>query len=690
MASVPKVRFLGIRKIADDMMVTSASGNSSSQSDLKDIQLDNGRDQVDTRYGWGPFKPDCLQVFNNPKWFLFFVSWAAFAQGVIVNGLINGALTTLEKRFQLPSSQTGLISAGYEIGFGSLCVFISYLGGLGYKPRWIATGVFLVGAGSLIFTIPHFATGPYETGLATNNLCNPRNDTTAEACSNDVATSGELSNFFYVFFFAQVLNGVGSIPLYIFGPQFLEQSLPSAASGIYEGIFLAMSYVGAGVGYILSGQLLTLYIDFDLENTKPPPGGPTDPRWLGAWWVGHLGCTCLAWLLVLPIAAYPKELPGTAMVRAAKVSEAHASTVKASNIGKGIKGFLRSLALLARTPTIVFTTVTAIGLYFNLNALATFGPKLMENQFGMTSSMAPLIFGAITLVASIVGSLVSGAVIKWKQLSVAGLLKMCIVLTAVLFLLSPGLLLKCETVELDNSSSSPVGSSCSANCACPAVYDVVCGADGKEYVSPCHAGCTSDLGGDPQVFGECSCVPPQMYVTMPGNATSEGGGMVTSGRCVSGCWQMYVFFLIFFLLGVTLAALSPPAYGIAFRSVPEHLSAFALGAQMVFVRLLGSIPSPIAIGALLDLTCELWQGDLSDDASCDSRGACWVNDRFTAGLYITLLTGGISLIMVISVILALHYYRPVDKDEDVEIETSQNTGRRSSLVVVENFGFESG
>ncbi|CAH1241775.1 SLCO4C1 [Branchiostoma lanceolatum] len=680
MASIPKVRFLGIRKIADDTMVTSASDNSSRQSDLKGIQLDNGRDQVDTRYGWGPFKPDCLQVFNNPKWFLFFVSWAAFAQGVIVNGLINGALTTLEKRFQLPSSQTGLISAGYEIGFGSLCVFISYLGGFGYKPRWIATGVFLMGAGSLIFATPHFATGPYETGSATNNLCKPRNDTTAEACSTDEATYGELSNFFYVFLIAQVLNGVGAIPLFIFGPQYLEQSLPSATSGIYEGIFLAMSYVGSAVGYILSGQLLTLYIDFDLENTIPPPRGPTDPRWFGAWWVGHLGCTCLAWLLVLPIAAFPKELPGTAMVRAAKVSEAHASTVKAPNLGKGIKGFLRSLALLARTPTIVFTTITATGLYFNLNAIGTFGPKFMENQFGMTSSMAPLIFGALLLAGSMVGSLVSGAVIKWRRLSVAGLLRMCIVLTAVQLLLSPGMLLKCETVELDNS----------ANCACPAVYDVVCGADGKEYVSPCHAGCTSDLGGDPQVYGECSCVPPKMDATMPGNATLEGGGMVKSGRCVSGCWQMYVFLLILFLLGVTLSALSPPAYGIAFRSVPEHLSAFALGAQMVFVRLLGSIPSPIAIGALLDLTCELWQGDLSDDASCGTRGACWVNDRFTAGFYLTLMIGGISLMMVISVILALRYYKPVDKDADVGMEASTTAGRRSSPVAVDNFGFESG
>ncbi|XP_078600154.1 solute carrier organic anion transporter family member 4A1-like [Branchiostoma floridae x Branchiostoma japonicum] len=141
---------------------------------------------------------------------------------------------------------------------------------------------------------------------------------------------------------------------------------------------------------------------------------------------------------------------------------------------------------------------------------------------------------------------------------------------------------------------------------------------------------------------------------------------------------------------VFLAALSPPAYIIAFRCVPEHLSAFAGGTQMVFVRLLGSIPSPILIGALFDLTCELRQGDVSDDASRDSRGACWVYDRSTIGLYFTLLLAGTCLIMVISVVLALYYYKPINKDGDVGMETSSNSVRRSSLAAVENFGFESG
>ena len=94
-------------------------------------------------------------------------------------------------------------------------VFVTYLGGSGHKPRWIAAGIVLLGAGSLIFSIPHFVTEPYEAGAEADNLCNLHNNATSESCATDVPSSGELSDFFYVFLFGQlvllILNVV-SIP----------------------------------------------------------------------------------------------------------------------------------------------------------------------------------------------------------------------------------------------------------------------------------------------------------------------------------------------------------------------------------------------------------------------------------------------------------------------------------------------
>ena len=54
----------------------------------------------------------------------------------------------------------------------------------------------------------------------------------------------------------------------------------------------------------------------------------------------------------------------------------------------------------------------------------------------------------------------------------------------------------------------------------------------------------------------------------------------------------------------------------AYRCVPFNQRSYALGFQFVFMKLLGYIPSPVLVGAILDTTCLLWS------KSCGIRGAC--------------------------------------------------------------------
>lgn len=82
----------------------------------------------------------------------------------MVNGLVNISISTIEKRYELNSSLTGLISASYDIAFCVLALFVSYLGERGHKPRWLAFSAFMLGLGSLIFSLPHFSSGKYEYG----------------------------------------------------------------------------------------------------------------------------------------------------------------------------------------------------------------------------------------------------------------------------------------------------------------------------------------------------------------------------------------------------------------------------------------------------------------------------------------------------------------------------------------------
>lgn len=66
---------------------------------------------------------------------------------MVVNGFVNVVITTIERRFGLRSSQSGLVAGGYDIASFLCLIPVTYLGGRpgASKPRWIAWGVVLMG-----------------------------------------------------------------------------------------------------------------------------------------------------------------------------------------------------------------------------------------------------------------------------------------------------------------------------------------------------------------------------------------------------------------------------------------------------------------------------------------------------------------------------------------------------------------
>lgn len=52
----------------------------------------------------------------------------------------NATLTTLEKRYRIPSRNTGIISTGNDISSVFASSILSYYGGKSHRPRWMAMG----------------------------------------------------------------------------------------------------------------------------------------------------------------------------------------------------------------------------------------------------------------------------------------------------------------------------------------------------------------------------------------------------------------------------------------------------------------------------------------------------------------------------------------------------------------------
>lgn len=77
----------------------------------------------------------------------------------------NGTITTIEKRFKIPSRNTGIISVGNDISQLILAAVLSYYFGKGHRPRWIGFGLLTIVAFCLLTALPHLLYGPGEDSL---------------------------------------------------------------------------------------------------------------------------------------------------------------------------------------------------------------------------------------------------------------------------------------------------------------------------------------------------------------------------------------------------------------------------------------------------------------------------------------------------------------------------------------------
>uniref|UniRef100_A0A1B0CUF1 Uncharacterized protein n=1 Tax=Lutzomyia longipalpis TaxID=7200 RepID=A0A1B0CUF1_LUTLO len=227
--------------------------------------------------GWFTFRPKCIQTFLSPKWALFWLCWAGAVQGLVVNGFINVVITTIERRFGLKSSQTGLVASGYDIASFLCLVPVTYFGGRSgaSKPKWIGIGVILMALGSFTFSLPHFLVGHYRATGSDSNICpsdlnatNTSNsgNSPADLCivtdENGIDDSHEdLSWNVWLFFIAQLLHGAGASPLYTLGVTYIDENVSKKMSSVYLGIYYTTAIIGPAVGYVVGGQLLLFYTD---------------------------------------------------------------------------------------------------------------------------------------------------------------------------------------------------------------------------------------------------------------------------------------------------------------------------------------------------------------------------------------------------------------------------------------------
>ena len=216
-----------------------------------------------TKYKSVLTKKKQILSLSDIRLFTFFMCLIVMLTNALTVGYRNSVITTIEKRFELSSMSSGILSGFLEIGSLITTLIMSYFFSNSHIPKCVAVSSVVCAIASLMYSLPQFFTDPYNPRLSKNTIkeelfCSINKTANHLDSINRMENFGKTSyafdslfkkldiksdcllkpnnlGVFLVFALANFLIGSTSAPLYTLGTSYIDSQVHRDNSSIYLG-----------------------------------------------------------------------------------------------------------------------------------------------------------------------------------------------------------------------------------------------------------------------------------------------------------------------------------------------------------------------------------------------------------------------------------------------------------------------